>query len=138
MTLPDKPTTPSSMESALAYLCSHGESIPNVPSLFQKWIDDNKNIEFEDYVKTTALPKTKEAWQRYRLHSFTSSQEDSLTRLMENINLSSSTPVKTKKAPTSFKSKNPQTYEKAFGVAEILMPASPYNYLTTAMHIQGN
>ena len=58
MTLPDAPSTPSSMESALAYLRSHGESIPNLTSLFQKWIDDNKNIEFEDYVKTVTLPMT--------------------------------------------------------------------------------
>ena len=56
---------------------------------------------------------TKEAWQRYRSHSFTSSQEDSLTRHMENINLSSSTPVETKKNLTSFKSKSPQTYAQA-------------------------
>ena len=104
-------------------------------------IDDNKNIDFEDYVKSTALPKTlpmtKEAWQRYRLHSFMSSQEDSLTRHMENINLSSSTPSEAKKNLTSFKSKSPQTYEKAFGAAAILMPATPYDFLTTAMHIQG-
>ena len=56
---------------------------------------------------------------------------------MENINLSSSTPTETR-APTSFKSKSLQTYDKAFGAAAILMPASPYNFLTTAMHIQGN
>ena len=36
MTRPDKPTTSSSMEKALAYLRSHGENTPNLPSLFQK------------------------------------------------------------------------------------------------------
>ena len=142
MTLPDEPNTPSSMEAALAYLRSHGDSIPNLHSLFQKWVDDDKHIEFEAYAKAVAMPKTlpmtKEAWQRYRSHSFTSSQEDSLTKHMENINLSSSTPMETKKALTSFKSKNPQTYDKAFGAAAILTPATPYDFLTTATHIQGN
>ena len=57
---------------------------------------------------------------------------------MENINLSSSAPVETKKALISFKSKNPQTYKKAFGAAAILMPALPYDFLTTTMHMQGN
>ena len=141
MTLPEEPNTPSYMEQALEYLRDNGSSNPNLHQLFQKWSDDDKNISFEEYAKTATMPKTlpvtKEAWKKYRSQSFTSSQEDSLTRHIENINLSSSTPTETK-PPTSFKSKSPTTYDKAFGAEAILMPASPYDFLTTATHIQGN
>jgi hypothetical protein len=56
MTRLEDPTTPSSMETALAFLREHGSSNPSLNSIFQKWMEEDKQIEFEDYVRTQPLP----------------------------------------------------------------------------------
>jgi hypothetical protein len=68
---------------------------------------------------------------------FTSSQEDSLAKHMENINLSSSTPL-TNKEITTFGENNPDTYDKSFGLAGITYPAAPDDLIHLAGSIQGN
>ena len=137
----DRSTSPTRMENALKYLQIHAQTNPGLTPLFHKWTADAKDQEFEHFVKSSTLPRhlpnTKEAWSRYRSHSFTSSQEDSLSRHMANINLSSSTPVEKKNIQT-FHSQHPETYEKCIGAAAILQPASSYDFLMTALHVQAN
>jgi hypothetical protein len=64
------------------------------------------------------------AWTTYRVMPFTSSQEDKLAKYMENINLSSLTPMERKEFAT-FSENNPDTWEKCFGIAGVTYPASP-------------
>jgi hypothetical protein len=56
---------------------------------------------------------------------------------MENINLSSSTPL-TNKEMATFGKNNPNTYNKCFRIAEITYSAAPDDFIHLAGHIQGN
>ena len=137
----NRSTSPSRMEKALTYLRINEHNHKGLTTMFHKWTADAKDLEFEEFVKTNTLPRqlptSNPTWNRYRSHSFSSSQEDSLLKHMAQINLSSSTPTE-KKNFRSFHSDHPETYEKCFGTAAILQPASSFDFLTTAMHVQAN
>ncbi len=125
----------------IAYATHNRHRYPSIQNAFDQWVNNDTSVEFEDHFRTkvlpSALPTRKEAWQQYQSKSLTSSQEDSLAKHMADVNLSSSTPTETKQ-PKSFHSKQPETYEKCFGAAAILQPASTHDFLMATLHIQAN
>jgi hypothetical protein len=124
------------IQRALKYLQTESTKQPQIVNLFNKWVEDDKDTEFEAYAKACALSAGTK-WKTYRATSFTSSQEDSLAKHMENINLSSSTPL-TNKEITTFGENNPDTYDKSFGLAGVTYPAAPDDLIHLAGSIQGN
>ncbi len=74
------------VQRALKYMKEESLKQPHIILLFNKWVEVEKMMEFESYAKMCALPTT----ATYRANSFTSSQEDSLAKHKENINLCSS------------------------------------------------
>ncbi len=66
-----------------------------------------------------------------------SSQEDYLAKHMENINLSSWTPL-TNKEKATFGENNLDTYDQCFSIAGVTYQAAPDNFIHLVGHIQGN
>jgi hypothetical protein len=137
----DDEDAPGRITRGMAYATQNRHKYPGIQEALEKWIQNDEGIEFEDHFHNqtlpATLPTTKEAWQRYRSKSLSSSQEDSLAKHMANINLSSSTTKETKQR-RSYHSKHPESYEKCFGAAAILQPASTHDFLMTALHVQAN
>jgi hypothetical protein len=124
------------VQRALKYLQTESIKQPQIVNLFNKWVEDNKATEFETFAKMCVLSASSK-WKTYRATSFTSSQEDSLAKHMENITLSSSTPLANKEIAT-FGENNPDTYDKCFSIAGVTYPAAPDDFIHLAGHIQGN
>ena len=137
----DEEDAPGRITRGMAYATQNRHKYPGIQEALEKWIQNDEGMEFEDHFHNqtlpATLPTTKEAWQRYRSKSLSSSQEDSLAKHMANINLSSSTTKETKQR-RSYHSKHPESYEKCFGAAAILQPASTHDFLMTALHVQAN
>jgi len=114
---------------------------PAIQEALDRWVNDDTSMEFEVHfnknILSTTLTTAKDARQCYQSKSLTSSQEDSLAKHMTNVNLSNSTPNETIRL-ISYHSKHPDSYEKCFGAAAILHPASTPDFLITALHIQAN